>query len=187
MDSKQSRAADEIRACASRLGHTPTQEEFDADPDNSLKARTLAGYFSGGWKEAVAAAGLSSGRSDEEMLAGLSRLAEQLGRMPTSRDINDDPALPSAALYLRRFGSIKEARRKAGIKDKDTESAEQMVEAGVRLSEQLGHLPTWSDWEEACKADSSLPSQWQVYRRFGGGDGAWRMFHYCLLEAGAQA
>lgn len=187
MDSKQSKAAEEIKACASRLGRTPTQQDFDADPENSLKARTLAGYFPGGWREAVGAAGLSSGRSDEEMLAGLAELSRKLDRMPTSRDINDSPSLPSAALYLRRFGSIKEARRKAGIKDKDTESAEQMVEAGVRLSGELGRLPTWSDWEEACKVDPSLPSQWQVYRRFGGGDGAWRMFHYCLLEAGAQA
>jgi len=55
----------------------------------------------------------------------------------------------------------------------------------LKLAEQLGHLPTWPEWEQASKDNPQLPSQWQVYRRFGGTDGAWKMFHYLLLEAQA--
>ena len=187
MDLKQTKAIHEIKQCAARLGSTPTQAQFDQDPQTKLKARTVASYFPGGWKEALQSAELERGASDQELLQGLSRLAEQLDRMPTSRDINRCPELPSTALYIRRFGSIGKAREMAGVAELDRSSAAYMVEQGLKLSRKLGHLPSWSDWEEACASNPSLPSQWQVYRRFGGGDGAWKMFHYCLLEAGAPA
>lgn len=186
MSSRVDQAAAEIRSCADRLGRVPTQKDFDNDPHTKLKARTLAGYFPGGWREALSAAGLKAGHSDQEMLDGLRALALRLGRLPTSRDINSDPELPSAALYLRRFGSLGAARQQAGVADLDRSAADFMIKCGLELSRSLGHLPTWRDWEEACASDPDLPSQWQVYRRFGGGDGAWRMFHYCLLEAGAE-
>ena len=61
-----------------------------------------------------------------------------------------------------------------------------MIQAGLHMAVQLGRLPGWNDWVKACKADESLPSQWQVYRRFGGDAGAWKLFQYCLIEEGAQ-
>lgn len=175
-------AVKEIKQCAARLGKAPTQAQFDKDPATTLKARSIAAAFEGGWKEAIRKAGLDSQLSDQQALKLLFSLGEKLGRVPTSRDINADRSVPSAALYMRRFGSLKEARRQAGLDSLDRSSAAYMVSQGIRLSKKLGHLPSWSEWEKESSKDPTLPSQWQVYRRFGGGDGAWKMFHYCILE-----
>lgn len=179
---RQQKAIQEIKDCAERLGAPPTQAQFNKDPRTTLKARTIAACFPGGWKEALSQAGLQRGPTDKQILDDLKALGQQLGRMPTSRDINASKSLPSSALYMRRFGSLDEARSQAGLQEFDRSSAQYMIKQGLKLAEQLGHLPSWSEWEQACEGDPELPSQWQVYRRFGGGDGAWKMFHYCLLE-----
>ena len=186
MSKTQQQALKELKACAQRLGSTPTAAQFNADPKTTIPSRRLASLWPGGWREALAAADLNQGWSNEALSQALRLLATRLGKLPTSRDINASSELPSAALYLRRFGSLKAARKAAGLDSMDRSSAAAIIRQGVELSAQLGHLPSWSEWTKAHKADPLLASEWQVYRRFGGGDGAWRMFHYCLLEAGAS-
>ena len=50
------------------------------------------------------------------------------------------------------------------------------VEEGVRLATRLRRLPTFEDWARERASNRQLPSEWQVYRLFGGRTGAWAAF-----------
>lgn len=53
--------------------------------------------------------------TDEVLLGLVRRLARRLGRTPRLKDFDADPEMPSGALIFRRFGSLKEACKRAGI------------------------------------------------------------------------
>lgn len=53
---------------------------------------------------------------EEELLDDLVRLADELGRTPKPSDIDDDGKF-SSSVYYKRFDGIREARRKAGLKE----------------------------------------------------------------------
>lgn len=186
MNLEQERAVQELQDCARRLGRTPTQAHFKADSDTRMSTREIVRLWPGGWREALGAAGLKPGWDNQSLLDSLKRLATQLGRVPTARDINASREAPSAAIYIQRFGSLREARQEAGLTGIDKNSDQAMVQLGVQMAVQLGRLPGWNDWVKACREDNNLPSQWQVYRRFGGDAGAWKIFQYCLIEEAAQ-
>jgi hypothetical protein len=120
------------------------------------------------------------GRTLDEHLAALRRLGSELGRAPTAREIDACAYTASAATYVRRFGSLPGACSQAGLERREPEgpSTDEMLEAAIGLALELGRLPGWNDWVAACERDPELPSQWQVYRRFGGEEGAWRLFNY---------
>jgi hypothetical protein len=50
------------------------------------------------------------------------------------------------------------------------------------MARRLGHLPKFTDWAEARKADASLLTEWQVYRMFDARRGAWSTFQYLVRE-----
>lgn len=183
-------ALSELRACAQRLGRSPSMREFAADPRTTLHPQAIAKLWgAGGWNAAKQQAGLEVRRrvSDQEMLDGIARLAGELGRPPRARDINADRRLPSVSLYLERFDGLADVHRRAGVSD-DCAQAEldEMVGQGVELYADLGRLPSWSDWVHARRDEPQLISEWRIYRRFGGAEGAWSLFCYVVLEA-AQA
>src|SRR5581483_8193124 len=78
----------ELRASAERLGRSPTMREFAADPEARVHPQTVIEHF-GSWNAAKRAAGLTPRRfiSREELLEQLRRLAAELGRLPTARDL----------------------------------------------------------------------------------------------------
>lgn len=185
-------AIQELQAYAARhQGHSPTMRQFQEDPESGMHPQRIANLWgAGGWNQAKRAAGLQVrwNRSEQEMLETLRALSLQLGgEIPRGADLDRDPLLPSAASYRERFGSLSAALHKAGLTDPETVAATHMVGCGVRLARQLGHPPSWTEWEEACQQDPSLPSRWQIYRRFGGGEGAWRMFTYEIIEATSES
>ena len=51
----------------------------------------------------------------EEMLAALRRKAQQLGKTPTRRDIDNDPSMPSSYFLRTKFGSYNQALLAAGL------------------------------------------------------------------------
>src|SRR5215471_158625 len=79
---------EELRAAAARLGRSPTMKEFAADPDTKVHPQTVIEHF-GSWNAAKRAAGLVPRRfaTREELLDVLRRLGEELGRIPTARDL----------------------------------------------------------------------------------------------------
>lgn len=176
---------DELRACAERLGRSPTMREFAADREATVHPQTVIEHF-GSWNAAKRRAGLIPRRfaTREELLGLLRTLGEELGRPPTARDIEARRgSMPSKSLYWHTFGSLTQALREAGFDvPVGEERLERAVEQGVALARRLGRLPKFADWAEARATDEGLMTEWQVYRMFQSGRGAWATFQYLVAE-----
>src|SRR5919199_404956 len=176
---------DELRACAGRLGRSPTMREFAADAETTAHPQTVIEHF-GSWNNAKRSAGLVPRRfaTRDELLGVLRELGEELGRVPSARDIDDRKgAMPSKSLYWHTFGSLTNALREAGFDvPVGEERLERAVAQGVELARRLGRLPRFADWAEARKADDALLTEWQVYRMFDARRGAWSTFQYLIAE-----
>jgi hypothetical protein len=176
---------DELRASASRLGRSPTMREFAADAEASVHPQTVIEHF-GTWNAAKRAAGLTARRfiSRDEMLRQLRELGEELGRVPTARDIQENRGrVASKSLIWHTFGSLSAALREAGFDvPVGEERLERAVAQGAVLARQLGRLPKMADWKEARRADTSLLSEWQVYRMVDVQGGPWAAFQYLVRE-----
>jgi hypothetical protein len=176
---------EELQASAERLGRSPTMREFAADEQTTVHPQTVIEHF-GSWNAAKRSAGLVPRRfaTREELLSLLRELGETLGRPPTARDIDEHKGkLPSKSLYWHTFGSLANALREAGFDvPVGEERLERAVEQGAALARTLGRLPKFADWAEARKADSSLLTEWQVYRMFDARRGAWSTFQFLVRE-----
>ena len=183
----------ELTACADRLGRSPTMREFAADPKTSVHPQTVIEHF-GSWNEAKRTAGLVPRRfaTRDELLDLLRGLGEELGRIPTARDIEEHRGrMPSKSLYWHTFGSLTNALREAGFDvPVGEEKLERALEQGTELARKLKRLPKFADWAEARKQDEAMLTEWQIYRMFEGRKGAWSTFQFLIGErltaAGAQ-
>jgi hypothetical protein len=175
----------ELRACAERLGRSPTMREFAADPGTDVHPQTVIEHF-GSWNRAKRAAGLVPRRfaTREELLELLRRLGEELGRLPTAKDIDARKgSMPSKSLYWHTFGSLTAALKEAGFDvPVGEERLERAIEQGVALARRLGRLPKFADWGDARRRDETLLTEWQVYRMFDARRGAWSTFQFLLRE-----
>jgi Homing endonuclease associated repeat len=175
----------ELRASAERLKRSPTMREFAADPETTVHPQTVIEHF-GSWNEAKRAAGLVPRRfARREELVGLLRdLGEELGRIPTAKDLDERRgSMPSKSLYWHTFGSLSSALREAGFDvPVGEERLERAVEQGAELARKLKRLPKFADWAEARREDESLMTEWQVYRMFDARRGAWSTFQFLIRE-----
>ena len=175
----------ELSASAERLGRSPTMREFADDPETNVHPQTVIEHF-GSWNEAKRKAGLVPRRfaTREELLDLLKGLGEELGRIPTARDIEEHRGrMPSKSLYWHTFGSLTNALREAGFDvPVGEERVERSVEQGVRLAKRLRRLPKFADWADARKDDPALFTEWQVYRMFDAKRGAWSTFQFLVRE-----
>ena len=175
----------ELRASAERLGRSPTMREFAADEDTTVHPQTVIEHF-GSWNKAKRAAGLVPRRfaTRDELLDLLRRLGEELGRVPTAKDVDARKgSMPSKSLYWHTFGSLTAALKEAGFDvPVGEERLERALEQGTALARRLGRLPKFADWAEARKEDESLLTEWQVYRMFDAKRGAWSTFQFLVRE-----
>src|SRR6266705_5576622 len=175
----------ELRASAERLNRSPTMREFAADQETTVHPQTVIEHF-GSWNEAKRAAGLVPRRfARREELVGLLRdLGEELGRIPTAKDLDERRgSMPSKSLYWHTFGSLSSALREAGFDvPVGEERLERAVEQGVAVARRLKRLPKFADWAEARKEDEGLLTEWQVYRMFDARRGAWSTFQFLIKE-----
>ena len=175
----------ELRACAGRIGRSPTMKEFAADPETRVHPQTVIEHF-GSWNAAKREAGLVPRRfaTREELLLLLRELGDRLGRVPTARDIEASRGtMPSKSLYWHTFGSLAAALREAGFDvPVGEERLERAIDQGVGLARRLGRLPKFADWAEARRRDETLLTEWQVYRMFDARRGAWSTFQYLIRE-----
>lgn len=176
---------DQLRACAGDLGRSPTMREFEAHAGTTIHPQTVIERF-GSWNRAKRQAGLLPRRfaTRGELLQALRELGERIGRVPTSRDIDEHRGLvPSKSLYWHTFGSLADALREAGF---DVAVGEERLELavvqGAVMARRLDRLPKFADWTEARRADPTLLSEWQVYRMFETQRGAWATFQYLIRE-----
>ena len=119
-------------------------------------------------------------------------LGEELGRMPTARDLDDRRGrMPSKSLYWHTFGSLSAALREAGYDVAvGEERLERAVEQGAELAIEIGRLPKFADWADARRSNDGMLTEWQVYRMFDSRRGAWATFQFLvrgrLVERGAD-
>ena len=176
---------DELRAAAERLGRSPTMREFARDPEAGVHPQTVIEHF-GTWNAAKRAAGLYPRRflTREELLEQLRALGQELGRIPTARDLGARRrSLPSASLYAHTFGSLANALREAGFEVlQGEERLERAVEQGAAIARRLGRLPKMADWADERRRDDELLSEWQVYRLLDVPRGAWTAFQFLVRE-----
>src|SRR3954463_12213232 len=175
----------ELKACAERLGRSPTMREVAADPKTTLHPQTVIEHF-GSWNRAKRLAGLVPRRfaTREELLALLKELGEELGRVPTARDIDEHRGqMPSKSLYWHTFGSLTNALREAGFDvPVGEERLERALEQAVRLAKKLKRLPKFAAWAAGRKADRAMLRESQFCRSFHAGGGVWRTFQYLVRE-----
>jgi Homing endonuclease associated repeat len=175
----------ELRACADRLGRSPTMREFAADTATNVHPQTVIEHF-GSWNAAKRRAGLVPRRfaTREELVGLLRELGEELGRVPTAKDLDARRgSMPSKSLYWHTFGSLTNALREAGFDvPVGEERLERAVEQGVGLARRLGRLPRFADWAEARRDEPELLTEWQVYRMFDARRGAWSTFQFLIGE-----
>jgi hypothetical protein len=176
---------DALRDAAARLGRTPTMREFSADAETSVHPQTVVEHF-GSWNAATRKAGLVPRRfaTRAELLRLLRELGEEIGRVPTARDLDERRGrVPSKSLYWHTFGSLTAALREAGFDvPVGEERLERAVEQGAALARRLGRLPKFADWAEARHEDPALFTEWQVYRLVDGRRGAWSTFQFLVRE-----
>jgi hypothetical protein len=176
---------EQLHASAERLGRSPTMREFAADPGAEVHPQTVIEHF-GTWNAAKRAAGLMPRRfiSREELLEQLRRLAEELGRTPTARDLDSNRRrIASKSLIWHTFGSLSAALREAGFDvPVGDEKLERAVAQGAVLARTLGRLPRMADWRDARRADPDLLSEWQVYRLIDIESGPWAAFQFLVRE-----
>ena len=176
---------DELRACAKRLGRSPTMREFEADPGTTVHPQTVIEHFKS-WNRAKRLAGLVPRRfaTKDELLRLLRELGDELGRVPTAKDIEARKgAMPSKSLYWHTFGSLSLALREAGFDVAvGEERLERAIAQGAALARDLGRLPKFGDWQAARRADPALLTEWQVYRMFEARRGAWATFQFLVRE-----
>jgi HNH endonuclease len=176
---------DELRACAVRLGRSPTMKEFGADEGTTVHPQTVIEHF-GSWNNAKRQAGLVPRRfaTKEELLGLLRDLGEKLDRVPTAKDIDANRgAVPSKSLYWHTFGSLTNALREAGFDvPVGEERLERAIAQGAELARRLGRLPKFVDWADERRADETLLTEWQVYRMFDARRGAWSTFQFLIRE-----
>lgn len=176
---------EQLRACAERLGRSPTMREFEADSETTVHPQTVIQHF-GTWNAAKREAGLVPRRfaKPADLIKLLRELGEELGRPPTAKDLDEHRAsMPSKSLYWHMFGSLKNALRQAGFDiPVGEERLERAIQQGAALARTLGHLPKFADWAAARRKDAELMSEWQVYRMLEPGGGAWATFQYLVRE-----
>jgi hypothetical protein len=175
----------ELRASAERLGRSPTMREFAADRETKVHPQTVIEHF-GSWNAAKREAGLVPRRfATREELVGLLRgLGEELGRIPTAKDLDARRgSMPSKSLYWHTFGSLSGALREAGFDvPVGEERLERAVEQGVALARKLKRLPKFADWSAARRRNDGLMTEWQVYRMFEARRCAWSTFQFLIKE-----
>src|ERR687896_2180784 len=175
----------ELRASAERLGRSPTMREFAADPETTVHPQTVIEHF-GSWNAAKREAGLVPRRfaTREELVGLLRELGEELGRVPTAKDLDARRGtMPSKSLYWHTFGSLTNALREAGFDvPVGEERLERAIDQGCTVALGLGRLPKFQEWGAARREDDSLLTEWQIYRMFDVRRGAWSTFQYLIAE-----
>ena len=175
----------ELKECAERLGRSPTMREFAADRKTTVHPQTVIEHF-GSWNNAKRSARLLPRRfaTREELLGVLRDLGDELGRVPTARDLDEKKgSIPSKSLYWHTFGSLTNALREAGFDvPLGEERLERAIDQGAGLARKLRRLPKFADWAEARRRDDALMTEWQVYRMFDARRGAWSTFQFLIKE-----
>jgi len=108
---------EDIKRVSSIIDKTPKKKDYDEYGKYDSSSIT---YVIGSWNEALEKAGFDilsyRNISEEKLKEEVHRVAEELGRKPTSRDIESEGKF-AVNTYLRRFGSWNEALKSCGFEE----------------------------------------------------------------------
>lgn len=108
---------EDIKRVASIIDKTPKKKDYDKHGKYDSSSMT---YVIGSWNNALEKAGFDilsyRNISEEKLKEELHRVAEELGRKPTSRDIENKGKF-AVNTYLRRFGSWNEALKSCSFEE----------------------------------------------------------------------
>ena len=159
--------------------------EFEADPGTTVHPQTVIEHFKS-WNRAKRLAGLVPRRfaTQDELLRLLRDLGDELGRVPTAKDIEARKgAMPSKSLYWHTFGSLNNALKQAGF---DVPVGEERLERAVEQGAAL--VAPQRPPAEVRRLGAGPPhrpgmlTEWQVYRMFDARRGAWSTFQYLIRK-----
>lgn len=161
-----------LRKLDKRLMHTPRRIDIDEAEDCPVLG-TYEDHF-GSYESALLKAGLKPSSpyikiTDEELIEKLTDLSRVLGHVPTTREMAEGRDCPNPSTYQERFGSWKEALKRAGL-DRSSKliSDDTLVLYLRKLAEDLGRTPTY--WEMAELENYPHPRTY--YDRFGSWEAA---------------
>lgn len=150
----ESELLDALGAFADDLGRTPTKAEMRTDGPHSPS--TYADRF-GTWTAAIEAAGLVPRRRtdpipDDELLAELRTLADELGHSPREVDMNERGRF-AATTYHRHFGSWTDALERADLEPvrrggQNAVPDGELLDALRDMADVLGRAPTAEEMRE---------------------------------------
>jgi 5-methylcytosine-specific restriction endonuclease McrA len=149
----------ELQRLADELDKTPSKE--DMSKYGEYGKSTYMNQFED-WNSALRKADLPPNRgiNKKDLIEALQNLAADLGRTPTSSEIEEQCRYSTWA-YQERFGSIKSARVEAELKrnvGQPTRRAddEDLLSELRCLSEKVGHPPTIADMRKKGEYSASL-------------------------------
>ena len=126
-------------------------DELDERSDHDIES--YRSVF-GSWYAAIATAGLEKPRgrrlAEDELLAELRRLADELEKTPSMQDMTNQGGYGSAT-YTNRFGSWSAALEAAGLEphaDRRHRSTDELLTELQQLADELGHSPTSREMDE---------------------------------------
>ena len=143
-DEYRRRLLEDLREFAREIEDVPTHRGMRESGPHAPDKYTVE---FGSWNDAIEAAGLEvvNYRSvpEETLLDALKEFADELGRVPTRDDLYDDGPY-SDVLYWRRFGSVSNALKKAGLTPSKRYGIpkDELREELQRVAHELGRTPT---------------------------------------------
>lgn len=103
-------------------------------------------------------------RTNKELIDGLRKLANELGRTPSYDDIDLCDTISSTGVYKTRFGSLTQAYIMAGLEPVlRTYTRQQLLNALRKKAKELGRTPGQKD----IRFDKEMPSKNAFNREFG--------------------
>lgn len=109
---------EKIRELADILGHTPSNDEFQAHYEGRYLKSIK--FQHGSYLKAVAKLGMKSAKeikehTTEQLIQYMQEFHKKYGRIPTTSDINRGLVGATRNTYFHRFGTLNNARIEAGL------------------------------------------------------------------------
>lgn len=157
-----------LRRLGAKVGHTPTKEDIDADPDMPGYKRYVHSF--GSLTAALILAGFEirpvcKRYTDKELIELYLICAERVGHTPSDKDLKKFPDMPTPRTYCKRFGSLAKTAELAGLEKPikaNRPSDEEMLSLWREFTEELGRNPTAKEVDE----NPNLPSAACYRNRF---------------------
>lgn len=158
---------DMIKNLGVKLNKTPTLQDLKNEKDYPHISVFRKRF--GTWNDILELAGFKKNKiiksyTDDELIELLQKLANELGRTPTKRDMNKSKGYPSYATYYYRFGNWNNALQKAGLEINEVleYTDDELINYLQKLHEKLGKVPTIYDMDN----EKGFPYYSAYLRRF---------------------